>query len=203
MRDLLDTGLYTGFLAATALLNLLAASAARRMLHVWFALFVACTAARWFSMDGLAGGFLPGSHEAWLWAAHALLGGQMLTGSMCQIYLLELRKHHPLLLRYYQWLGVLPGALVVLAAASPLFDVMMRAIFLVLLPAPLLSLPAYLRLWREGGAPERCIAVALPVHYLVMLPATLGNLGVLPYDPTYIELARLASLPVILALHAG
>lgn len=203
-REILASGLYTGFLLATALLNLVAAFASRRMLHGWFALFVACTAWRWTAVDGLMGLFLASRDGASsVLIGQVLLGAQMVTGSMCQIHLLDLHGHHRLLLRYYQWFGVLPGGLVILASGSPFFDEVVRAMFVALLPAPLLSIPAYLRLWRCAGLSGRLIAAALPLHFLVMLPATLGNIGVLPFHPSYIELARLASLPVILALHAG
>ncbi|WP_323011984.1 sensor histidine kinase [Castellaniella sp.] len=200
--SLLFTGLYTGFFLATSVLNLVAGFVAQRTLHVWFALFVASTGMRWFAVDGLAAGFLTDDPGMW-WVANALLGAQMVTGSLCQIHLLELRKYHPLLLRYYQYCGIVPGLLIMALSASPVFDQATRAMFIILLPALWLSIPAYLRLWRDGSVSGRCIALALPFHFLVMLPATLGNIGLIPFLPAYIDLARYASLPVILALHAG
>lgn len=201
--EALPAGLYAGFLMATALLNLMAALVAKRVLHGWFALFVACTGLRWAVVDGLIDPFLPLSDPALpLSIGQALLGAQMVTGSLCQIYLLDLRGRHPFLLRYYLWLGVVPGAVAMAAAGSFFFDEAASAMFMALLPAPLLSIFAYRRLWRRGGLADRLIATVLPLHFLVMLPATLGNIGMLPFDPAYVSLARVASLPIILALHA-
>lgn len=203
-RESIAAGVFFGVMTGTALLNLIGWLSTRRGLYGLFALFVAASALRWAGFDGLFDQYLF-PHDAALpkLIDDALLGAQMMTGSLCQIGLLQLRGNFPRLMRYYLWLGVAPGALVMLTPWTGHFGELSTLLFSCMLPAPFLSIPAYLRLWRGGNLSGRLVAVALPVHFMVMFPAILGNIGWLPFDPVFAYVARLAALPIILTLHAG
>jgi len=203
-RQTLAAGAYLGIMAGMTLFSLAGWLTTRRGLYGVFALFVACSALRWAALDGLLGEYLFASDARLsLLVGNALLGAQALTGSWCQIRLLQLRQGFPWLLRYYRWCGMVLGALA-MALPQPEYSGSIEwLLFLLLLPAPLLSIPAYARLWRGGRLSERLMAVALPLHFCVMLPAILGVMGWLPFLPGWAYLARWAGLPVLLTLHVG
>lgn len=203
-RETLIAGIFFGVMAATALINLIGWLITRHDVYGLFALFVICSALRWAGFDGLIGQYLsPDDAILPRLIDNVLLGAQNVTGSLCQIRLLQLHSHFPRLLRYYQLAGVLPGILLMLTPWTGHFSELSSFMFLCLLPAPLVSIPAYLRLWREGEWSGRLVAVILPLHFLIMWPAILGNLGWLPFSPVFAYAARLAALPVILTLHVG
>ncbi len=201
-RTTLMAGGFLGVMAATALINLLGWLVTRRDIYGLFALFVACSALRWAGLDGLISQhFSPDNAVLPRLIDDVLLGAQTVTGSLCQIRLLRLAGRFPFILRYYQLGGVATGLLVMLTPWIGYFGELSTLMFFCLLPAPLLSIPAYARLWREGELSGRLISLVLPLHFLVMWPAILGNLGWLPFLPVFAHAARVAVLPVVLALH--
>ena len=203
----LAAGMYLGLMATTALLNCVGWLGTHRRLHGLFALFVACSALRWAALDGLLGPFAAPHGRL----ADALLGAQTVTGSLCQIEFLQLRQgRFPWLRHYYLWCGVALGTAVMAAPWLGGFGVLSTLLFALLLPAPLLSMPAYARLWRSGELAQRLVAVALPAHFAVMLPAIMGNvagsLGGMPQVlawPLWLQAARWSGLPLVLTLHAS
>jgi len=203
-RQTLAAGAYLGIMAGMTVFSLAGWLTTRRSLYGVFALFVACSALRWAALDGLLGEYLFAQDARLsLLVGNALLGAQTLTGSWCQIRLLRLQHGFPWLLRYYRWCGMALGALAMALPQPEYAGPLELLLFVLLLPAPLLSIPAYARLWGGGSLSERLMAVALPLHFCVMLPAILGVIGWLPFLPGWAYLARWAGLPVMLTLHVG
>lgn len=132
----------------------------------------------------------------------SLLGLIGLTGTLCQMHLLQLRGNFPFAHRLYQG----GAALAALLLITPLTDggaVLAAAFLFTILAAPVLAVPAYVRLWRAGSLASRLVAVVLPLYLLVMLPSNLGVVAPAPFSPLAMPVAHLAALPMVLALHAS
>jgi len=197
----LGAGMYLGLMLTVALFNLAGWLVTRRGLYGLFALFVAAGALRWFVSGGLAGQFLfPAGPAVPQPLADALLALQALCANLFRIRLLQLRERAPRLLRYFQGL-VLLGALAVAAAPTGHFTAAMRLLYAATLAGHVLSVPVYASLWRTGGAAGRLIVAALLLYCVVLLPAMLGALGLVPLHPLALQAAQLVDLPAVLALH--
>ncbi|RJG05391.1 histidine kinase [Noviherbaspirillum cavernae] len=197
----LGYGWYLGFMFTVALFNLVSWATTRHGIYGIFAMSVVATATRWFAVDGLAGEFVF-PHDASVPAllTNSLLGLQALCDCLCQARLLQLRGNFPRLLHFYR-LVMLLGVLIIFSPLYGYYGLLATMVFICAMLAPLLSIPAYLRLWRTGNLSGRLIAVSLPLYFVVMLPNYLGSLGFMPHDPATMNSAHLASLPLVLALH--
>lgn len=202
-RESLGNGMYLGLMAGLVLFSLIGWFTTRQRMHGLFALFVACIAVRWSVLDGLAAQYLfPEDASVLVAFTGSLLGLNGLYGALFQIWLLQLRGNFPWLLRYYQC----AAALAVLVIMTPLIGAtapLSTAFFILLLLAPLLSVPAYLRLWRGGALASRLVALVMPLYFLVMLPSNLAVLALTPFSPLAVQVAHLAELLLMLALHAS
>lgn len=202
--NMLVSGIFLGALGLTALINLAAWWLTRRDVFGLFSLFVLCSALHWANYDGLIAPVLQApAPELLTPIGYFLLGAQNVTGSLCQIRLLQLPGNFSGILRYYQLFGVVPGVLVMLSAWVGHFETLSTIMFLGLLPAPIISMPAYIRLWRTGDLSGRLIACVLPLHFFVMWPAILGGLGWMDLHPFSLLAVRAAALPVIIVLHVS
>lgn len=202
--SVLVSGVFLGAFGVTALINLVAWWVTRRDVFGLFALFVVCSALHWANYDGLIAPMLQApAPELLISVGYVLLGAQNVTGSLCQIRLLQLPGNFPGILRYYQLLGVLPGILVMVSAWTGHFEALSSIMFVGLLPAPLISFPAYVRLWKTGHLSGRLIACVLPLHFFIMWPAILGGLGWIDLHPLSLLAVRSAALPVIIVLHVS
>ncbi|MYM31661.1 histidine kinase [Duganella sp. CY15W] len=201
--ELLGFGLYLGLMITVALFNLVGWFMMRRPLYGVFSLFVICDVLRWMALDGTANQFFFPHHPAIVATlVTPLLGALGITGALCQISLLQLDRQQPFLLRYYYVVIVL-GVLIMLTPLIGNVGLLSTVFFYMLLFAPLLMLRAYLRLWRSGSLASRLVAVAMPVHFLLMLPSNLSVLALLPYDPATMRLAHFTDVPLVLLLHAS
>ena len=202
--NMLVSGIFLGALGLTALINLAAWWLTRRDVFGLFSLFVLCSALHWANYDGLIAPVLQAPAPELLTSiGYFLLGAQNVTGSLCQIRLLQLPGNFSGILRYYQLFGVVPGVLVMSSAWVGHFETLSTIMFVGLLPAPIISMPAYIRLWRTGDLSGRLIACVLPLHFFVMWPAILGGLGWMDLHPFSLLAVRAAVLPVIIVLHVS
>lgn len=202
--NMLVSGIFLGALGLTALINLAAWWLTRRDVFGLFSLFVLCSALHWANYDSLIAPMLRvPAPELLTSIGYFLLGAQNVTGSLCQIRLLQLPGNFSGILRYYQLFGVVPGILVMLSAWIGHFETLSTFMFVGLLPAPIISIPAYVRLWRTGDLSGRLIACVLPLHFFIMWPAILGGLGWIDLHPLSLLAVRTAALPVIIVLHVS
>lgn len=200
----LVSGVFLGALGVTALTNLVGWWVTRRDVFGLFSLFVVCSALHWANYDGLITPALQTPAPEWIASmSYFLLGAQNVTGSLCQIRLLQLPGNFPGILRYYQVCGILPGVLVMLSACTGSPKALSTLMFACLLPAPLISMPAYVRLWQTGDLSGRLIAWVLPLHFFIMWPAILGGLGWMVMHPFSLLAVRCAALPVIFVMHVS
>lgn len=199
----LGNGVYLGLMGAVILLGAIGWLTTRHWLHAVFTLFVAGITVRWALLDGVVAQYLlPHAPSAPFSVTTALLGLIGVTGALSQMHLLQLRGNFPFLHRYYQASAVVA----VLVLLSPLIGggaLLATLFFCMILAAPLLAAPAYVRLWRSGSLASRLVAVVLPLHFLLMLPSNLGVVALAPFSLLAMHVAHLSELPMVLALHAS
>lgn len=199
----LGNGLYLGLMVAVTLLSAIGWLTTRHWLHAMFSVFVASTMIRWALLDGVVAQYLsPDAPAAPFTVTTALLGVIGVSGSLSQMHLLQLQGNFPFLHRFYQASAVL-GALMVVAPLIGGSAVLATVFFCMILAAPVLAAPAYVRLWRSGTLAARLVALVLPLYFLMMLPSNLGVVALAPFSVAAMQVAHLSELPMMLALHAS
>lgn len=197
-------GLFVGGMLVAALFNAVGWLTVRRGIYGLFALFVMATLLRWCAVDGLVAQYLfPNDVTIPELITNALLGAVVVTVALCEIRFLQLREHFPWLLRYYQLIGIGLGTLTMASPWIGHYGDFATLLFFSSLVTPVITMPAYIRLWRTGGLPGRLITAALLLSYFVMMPSNLSTLGLVSYHPITWQLVRLSDLPMVLMLHAS
>lgn len=199
----LGNGVYLGLMGAVILLGAIGWLTTRHWLHAVFTVFVAGTTVRWALLDGVVAQYLlPEAPSAPFTVTTALLGLIGVTGALCQMHLLQLRGNFPFVHRFYQASAVV-AALVLATPVTGGGALLATVFFCMILAAPVLAVPAYVRLWRSGALASRLVAVVLPLYFLLMLPSNLGVVALAPFSLLAMQVAHLSELPMVLALHAS
>ena len=190
-------GVLLGMAAVIALLNAFIFLRRRTTLEGVFALAAVVATLQWSAPSGLLAEWIFPEMPRWGSRAGGLLVC-LYSASMWAFFivLFEARRYHRVFYRIGQLALVagLAGAVLTVLGFYRYVGPVIHALSLV---AFLLAPAVMLRLWRQGDAASRAVALAIGVHALITLMIVFRNLGILWVAGTEI-LARLGPLMVFL-----